>query len=80
MHSSEYPSSVEATDYEPMPGQKAINIYVSGSSGKDAFIIGSSWRGQKKAAIPLGACCVATDRFRRRTCVGRCNDLLATAT
>jgi len=37
MHPSEYPSSVEATDYEPLPGQQAMNIYLSGSSGNERF-------------------------------------------
>ena len=37
MHPSDYPEAVEATDYEPLPGQKAMHIYLTGSSGSERF-------------------------------------------
>jgi hypothetical protein len=37
MHPSQYPSSIQATDYEPLPGQKGMNIYLSGASGIERF-------------------------------------------
>jgi hypothetical protein len=37
LHRSQYPSSVEATDYEPLPGQKGMNIFLSGVSVNERF-------------------------------------------
>src|SRR6185312_6602552 len=38
MHPKSYPSKVTATEYEPMPGQRGMNIYVKGDGdGEDFF-------------------------------------------
>jgi lactam utilization protein B len=38
MHPKSYPSKVTATEYEPLPGQRGMNIYVKGDGdGEDFF-------------------------------------------
>jgi hypothetical protein len=36
-HQSAFPLFVKATDYEPVPGQKRINIYIYGENGGEKF-------------------------------------------
>lgn len=36
-HSKTYPTKITATDYEPMSGEKAIYIYVSGENAGEQF-------------------------------------------
>ncbi len=54
MHPAEYPSSIESTDYELMPGQKAMNIYVSGSSGNERFYYRLVMEGTKETRYTVG--------------------------
>jgi uncharacterized protein YceK len=37
MHPTGYPSKVSAAEYEPIPGQPAMNIYLRGQSEKENF-------------------------------------------
>jgi hypothetical protein len=37
IHRRSFPSAVEATDFEPVPGQRAIYIYVRGTGGGEDF-------------------------------------------
>jgi len=37
MHPSQYPSSVQAIEYEPLMGQKAMNIYLLGGDNDEKF-------------------------------------------
>ena len=37
MHPKGYPTHVTATEYEPMPGQRAMNIFVKGEGGGEEF-------------------------------------------
>jgi hypothetical protein len=60
MHPSKYPSSVEATEYEPLTGQRGMNIYLVGHNGTEQFYyrffmegtretdytVGGMWRGE----------------------------------
>lgn len=55
-HSSTYPLFVSATDYEPMPGQDKIMIYLYGENGDKRFyyrmvLIGSAETGYKVEAF-----------------------------
>ena len=54
MHPKGYPESVEATDYEPMPGQKAMNIFVSGNSGNEGFYYRLVMEGTKETGYTVG--------------------------
>ena len=36
-HPNGYPTSVRATEYEPVPGQAAIQIFLSGDNGSEQF-------------------------------------------
>jgi hypothetical protein len=36
-HPRHYPTRISATDYEPMPGEKAIYIYLSGEDAGEQF-------------------------------------------
>lgn len=36
-HPSAFPSFVTATDYEPVPGQTKVNIYIYGENGSEKF-------------------------------------------
>lgn len=37
MHPKTFPSRVSATEYEPMPGQKSMLIYLQGSGSGEEF-------------------------------------------
>ena len=54
MHPSEYPWSIEATDYEPLPGQKAMNIFLSGSAGNERFYYRFVMEGTKQDRYTVG--------------------------
>lgn len=59
MHPKARPSEVVATDFEPLPGQQAMNIYLKAATGDDTFFyrflmvgdegsgyrVGGIWRG-----------------------------------
>lgn len=40
MHPTSYPTKVTATDYEPLPGQKAMRIYLLGENDDEKFYYG----------------------------------------
>ncbi|MGP0066412.1 MAG: hypothetical protein ACLQGP_22840 [Isosphaeraceae bacterium] len=37
MHPKGFPSQVDAAEYEPMPGQRAMNIYLNGTGEGEAY-------------------------------------------
>ena|SRR6266568_1582355 len=37
MHPMSFPATVRATEFEPMPGQKAMNIFLVGENGSEQF-------------------------------------------
>ena len=37
MHPAAMPAEVKAIEYEPQPGQRAMNIYLKGSTGSEMF-------------------------------------------
>lgn len=37
MHPKDRPATIQAIEYEPIPGQRAMNIYLLGSNGTDKF-------------------------------------------
>jgi hypothetical protein len=37
MHPSNYPLSLEATEFEPIPGQKTMYIFLTGRNGTETF-------------------------------------------
>ena len=37
MHPTSFPANVHATDFEPIPGQKGMNIFLTGANGSDSF-------------------------------------------
>ena len=56
MHPALYPTSVQAQDFEPIPGQKAMSIYVVGENGDEKFyyriiMSGTSETGYKPAGF-----------------------------
>jgi hypothetical protein len=36
-HSKGYPQSIQATEYEPVPGQAAVQIFLHGNNGSEQF-------------------------------------------
>ena len=60
LHTAGYPSSVEATDYEPIFGQPAMNIFLHGSSQSEEFyyrfvMMGTADTGYKVSDILRGS-------------------------
>ncbi len=52
LHHSRYPSQVAATDYEPIPGQPAMNVFLRGQNGDEEFyyrftMLGTEERGYR---------------------------------
>lgn len=37
IHPSKYPDAVNATDYEPLPGQRGMNVFLFEQSGAERF-------------------------------------------
>ncbi len=49
MHSKAYPSQVTATEYEPIPGQAGIQIYLNGKNGNEEFFYRFDMAGTKES-------------------------------
>ena len=48
MHPSNYPTKVQSTEFEPMPGQKAMNIFLVGEHGEEKFYYRFTMEGVKE--------------------------------
>ena len=48
MHPSGYPLNVRSTEFEPMPGQKAMNIFLVGEHGEKKFYYRFTMEGVKE--------------------------------
>jgi hypothetical protein len=60
MHPAGRPTEVAAIEYGPIPGQKAMNIYLKGSGGNEAFyyrllMVGTSEQGYKVGGLWRGS-------------------------
>ena len=54
MHPSKYPSSVQATDYEPLMGQRGMNIYLVGHNDDQQFHYRFFMEGTKETDYTVG--------------------------
>ncbi len=54
MHPSHYPPSVAATEYEPLMGQKAMNIYLQGRGSTEKFYYRFVMEGTKESDYMVG--------------------------
>ncbi len=59
MHPSGFPQKVTATEFEPIPGQKAMNIFLIGENEKEKFyyrlvMIGTKQSGYKTGSFVRG--------------------------
>ena len=48
MHPSNYPVKVRSIEFEPMPGQKAMNIFLFGEAGEEKFYYRFMMEGAKE--------------------------------
>jgi hypothetical protein len=60
MHPTAFPSAIKATEFEPMPGQKAMNIFLFGEGGGESFyyrliMTGTSSSGYQVAGFVRGS-------------------------
>jgi hypothetical protein len=61
MHPADkFPSEVKAIEYEPQPGQRAMNIYLKGTAGQESFyyrlyMVGDSVSGYEAAGLFRGS-------------------------
>jgi hypothetical protein len=60
MHPAAMPSEVKAIEYEPQPGQRAMNIFLKGSAGSEVFnyrfyMVGDAGSGYEVAGIFRGS-------------------------
>lgn len=56
LHPDGFPSELEATDFEPIPGQEAMEIFITGSNGSKIFhyrftMFGTSTTGYRVAGM-----------------------------
>lgn len=49
MHTNSFPTTIKAVEYEPMPGQKAMSIFLYGESAGEKFYYRFVMQGTKKA-------------------------------
>lgn len=54
MHPAGRPTEVAAIEYEPLPGQKAMNIYLKGSGGNEAYFYRLLMVGTKDQGYKVG--------------------------
>jgi hypothetical protein len=59
MHAAGLPTSVKATDFEPISGQRAMNILLVGQNGSESFyyrlvMVGDSGSGYSVASVSRG--------------------------
>lgn len=54
MHPAAWPESVAADEFEPMPGQRAMNIYLAGKAGDEAFFYRFVMMGDKGSGYRVG--------------------------
>jgi hypothetical protein len=54
MHSGTHPSEVAATEFEPLPGQRAMNIYVKGTLQREEFFYRLLMVGDKGSGYKVG--------------------------
>jgi hypothetical protein len=54
MHPSQYPDAVNATDYEPLMGQKGMNIYLFGKTRNENFYYRFFMEGTKETDYSIG--------------------------
>jgi hypothetical protein len=55
MHpSTKYPDAVNATDYEPLPGQPGMNIFLFGQTGAEHFYYRFYMEGTKETNYAVG--------------------------
>jgi len=55
MHpSTQYPDAVNATDYEPVPGQRGMNIFLFGQTGVERFYYRLYMEGTKESNYAVG--------------------------
>lgn len=54
MHPASRPAEVRAIEFEPLPGQKAMNIYLKGSDADEAFFYRFLMVGAKETGYKVG--------------------------
>jgi len=54
MHPSQYPDAVNATEYEPLNGQKGMNIYLFGKTRNENFYYRFFMEGTKETDYTVG--------------------------
>jgi hypothetical protein len=54
MHPSKYPSSVQAAEYEPLMGQRGMNIYLVGKNNNEQFYYRLFMEGTKESDYTVG--------------------------
>ena len=64
-HPTSRPSEIAAIEFEPIPGQRAMNIYLKGSRGEEAFyyrirMLGDAGSGYKVDFVGRGGRAVST--------------------
>jgi hypothetical protein len=53
MHPAAFPAEVKAFEYEPMPGQTAMQIYLKGTAEKEEFYYRFVMRGDKQSGYQV---------------------------
>lgn len=71
MHPIAFPSAIKATEFEPMPGQKTINIFLFGEQGAESFyyrliMAGTSPSGYQVAGFMRGSGPYPPSKLRRK--------------
>ncbi len=54
MHTNGRPATIQAIEYEPMPGQRAMQIYLKGTQGKEEFYYRFVMTGDLEAGYKIG--------------------------
>jgi hypothetical protein len=54
MHPAQYPDAVNATEYEPLMGQKGMNIYLFGQTRNENFYYRFFMEGTKESDYTVG--------------------------
>jgi len=54
IHPSTYPSSVQAAEYEPLMGQRGMNIYLVGKNNNEQFYYRFFMEGMKETDYTVG--------------------------
>jgi len=54
MHPAQYPDAVNATEYEPLMGQRGMNIYLFGQTRNEKFYYRFFMEGTKESDYTVG--------------------------